>query len=316
MKTLVISRVVREARGVVGLELRDPDGAMLPAFEAGAHVDLALGNGLLRQYSLCGSPAERDCYRLGVGLASDSRGGSRYIHEQLQAGARVDVSEPRQLFGLHAQADSHLFIAGGIGITPILSMIHACALRGEPWQLLYCARDRDAAAYLSELLPHGDRVCLHIDSEQGGRRCDLEAYLAEHQAPGRHVYCCGPGALMDAVATACERAGIAAPRVHFERFTASAPAASEPGAAFKVRLARSGGCHEVPADKSVLDVLEAAGVAWPYSCREGLCRSCEAGVLSGEVEHRDYVLSDEERAANRSMMVCVSRGCGTLELDV
>lgn len=317
MRRLVISRIVREARGVLGLELRDPDGAMLPAFEAGAHVDVALGNGLLRQYSLCGSPAERDRYRLGVGLAPDSRGGSRYIHEQLRAGDRVDISAPRQLFGLHAQAASHLFIAGGIGITPILSMIHACAMRGEPWQLLYCVRDREAAAYLSELAAHGERVHLHVDSEQGGARCDLDAYLAARQTPGQHVYCCGPAPLMDAVAAACERGGIAAARVHFERFAAGAtPAAAEPGAAFKVRLARSGGCHEVPADKSVLEVLEAAGVAWPYSCREGLCRSCEAGVLSGQVDHRDYVLSDEERAANGSMMVCVSRGCGTLELDV
>lgn len=316
MRRLVVCRIVREARGVVGLHLRSPDGAMLPAFEAGAHVDVALGNGLLRQYSLCGDPAELDTYRLGVGLAADSRGGSRYIHEQLRAGDLVDIGEPRQLFGLHARAAGHVFIAGGIGITPILSMIHACERRGEPWKLLYCVRDRDAAAYLSELSFHGERVHLHVDSERGGARCDLDAYLAARQEPGQHVYCCGPAPLMDAVAVACERGGIAAARVHFDRFAAGAPAASEPGAAFKVRLARSGGCHEVPVDKSVLDVLEAAGVAWPYSCREGLCRSCEACVLSGEVDHRDYVLSDEERAANRSMMVCVSRGRGTLELDV
>lgn len=316
MRRLIVSRIVREASGVLGLHLRSPDGAMLPAFEAGAHVDVALGNGLLRQYSLCGDPAERDVYRLGVGLAPDSRGGSRYVHDQLRAGDLVDIGEPRQLFGLHAQAASHVFIAGGIGITPILSMIHACVRRGEPWRLLYCVRDRDAAAYLSELAVHGERVALHVDREQGGARCDLDAYLGGQREPGQHIYCCGPGPLMDAVAAACERAGIAAARVHYERFSAATAAAPEPGAAFTVRLARSGGCHEVPADKSVLDVLEAAGVAWPYSCREGLCRSCEAGVLSGAVDHRDYVLSDEERAANRSMMVCVSRGCGTLELDV
>ncbi|WP_447919628.1 PDR/VanB family oxidoreductase [Achromobacter aegrifaciens] len=315
MRRLVVSRLVREARGVIGLHLRSPDGTMLPAFEAGAHVDVALGHGLLRQYSLCGDPAELDVYRLGIGLAVDSRGGSRYIHEQLREGDLVDIGEPRQLFGLHAQAASHVFIAGGIGITPILSMIHACERRGEPWRLLYCVRDRDAAAYLAELAVHRKRVDLHVDSERNGARCDLDAYLTAAQAPGQHVYCCGPAPLMDAVAAACDRRGIAAPRVHFERF-AAAPAEAEPGAAFRIKLARSGGCHDVPANQSVLDVLEAAGVAWPYSCREGLCRSCEAGVLSGEVDHRDYVLSDDERAANRSMMVCVSRGCGTLELDV
>ncbi|MGB3436155.1 PDR/VanB family oxidoreductase [Achromobacter sp.] len=316
MRRLMVSRIVREASGVLGLHLRSPDGAMLPAFEAGAHVDVALGNGLLRQYSLCGDPAELGVYRLGVGLAANSRGGSRYVHEQLREGDLVDIGEPRQLFGLHAQAACHVFIAGGIGITPILSMIHACEKRGEPWRLLYCARDRDAAAYLPELAVHGERVHLHVDSERGGARCDLDRYLSERQAAGLHVYCCGPGPLMDAVAAACERGGILPARVHFERFAAAAPPVAEAAATFKIRLARSGGCHEVPADKSVLDVLEAAGVAWPHSCREGLCRSCEAGVLSGEVEHRDYVLSDEERAANRSMMVCVSRGCGTLELDV
>jgi len=316
MRRLVISRIVREARGVVGLTLRSPDGAMLPAFEAGAHVDVALGNGLVRQYSLCGDPAELGVYRLGIGLAADTRGGSRYVHEQLREGDLVDIGEPRQLFGLHAQAAGHVFIAGGIGITPILSMIHACVRRGEPWRLLYCVRDRDAAAYLPELAPHGERVTLHVDSEQGGARCDLDAYLGTVGGPGQHVYCCGPGPLMDAVAAACVRSAIAAARVHFERFAASPPATIESGSSFTVRLARSGGSHDVPADKSVLEVLEAAGVAWPYSCREGLCRSCEAGVLSGEVEHRDYVLSDEERTANRSMMVCVSRGCGTLELDV
>ncbi|QKH39082.1 oxidoreductase [Achromobacter pestifer] len=316
MRRLVVSRIVREARGVLGLHLRSPDGAMLPAFEAGAHVDMALGNGLVRQYSLCGDPAELAVYRLGIGLAADTRGGSRYVHEQLRQGDLVDIGEPRQLFGLHAQAAGHVFIAGGIGITPILSMIHACVRRGEPWRLLYCVRDRDAAAYLPELAVHGERVALHVDSEQGGARCDLDAYLGALGEPGQHVYCCGPGPLMDAVAAACARGAIASARVHFERFAASAPATAEPGSSFTLRLARSGGCHEVPADKSVLDVLEAAGVAWPYSCREGLCRSCEAGVLSGEVDHRDYVLSDEERAANRSMMVCVSRGRGTLELDV
>jgi len=316
MRRLIVSRLVREARGVLGLHLRSPDGAMLPAFEAGAHVDVALGNGLVRQYSLCGDPTELGVYRLGIGLAADTRGGSRYVHEQLREGDLVDIGEPRQLFGLNAQAAGHVFIAGGIGITPILSMIHACVRRDAPWRLLYCVRDRDAAAYLPELAIHGERVALHVDSEQGGARCDLDAYLGALGEPGLHVYCCGPGPLMDAVAAACARGAIAPARVHFERFSASEPATAEPGSSFTIRLARSGGCHDVPADKSVLDVLEAAGVAWPYSCREGLCRSCEAGVLSGEVDHRDYVLSDEERAANRSMMVCVSRGCGTLELDV
>lgn len=316
MVPLIITRITREADGVRGLELRSPDAADLPAYAAGAHVDVDLGNGLIRQYSLCGDPADRGAYRLAVGLAADSRGGSRHIHEALREGDVLNVGVPRQLFGLHAPAAAHHFIAGGIGITPILSMILACEQRREPWTLLYCARSRKHAAFLSELAAYGDRVHLHFDDEQSGARCDLDKHLSNTQQMASHVYCCGPGPLMDAVARACERQRIPEEKLHVERFSAPAAHADTRDSAFTVVLARSGGRYEVPAGESVLDVLEAAGVAWPHACREGLCRSCEAGVLSGKVDHRDYVLSDEERAGNRSMMVCVSRGCGTLELDI
>jgi len=322
MRPLIISRITREAEGVLGLLLCSPDGADLAAYAAGAHVDVKLGNGLIRQYSLCGDPADRGVYRLGVGLASDSRGGSRHIHDTLREGDLLAVGEPRSLFGLHPQAGAHHFIAGGIGITPILSMIFACEQRGESWTLLYCARSRKHAAFLNELSAHADRLRLHFDDEQGGARCDLDPHLTGVLQPGSHVYCCGPGPLMDAVALACERQCLPAAQLHVERFSlaraeaATETSAADPNSGFTLVLARSGGRYDVPAGKSVLEVLEAAGIAWPHACREGLCRSCEAGVLSGQVDHRDYVLSDEERAANRSMMVCVSRGCGTLELDV
>lgn len=317
MRPLIISRIIREAEGVLGVLLRSPDGADLPAYAAGAHVDVALSNGLIRQYSLCGDPAKRNEYRLGIGLAADSRGGSRHVHETLREGDLMNVGNPRQLFGLHADAASHCFIAGGIGITPILGMILACEQRQEAWRLLYCARSRRHAAYLQALSPYQDRVRLHFDDEQGGARCDLDAHLADALLPASHVYCCGPAPLMDAVALACERRHLPAGYLHVERFSAPpATVATGHDAGFTFVLAKSGGRYDVPAGKSVLDVLEAAGIAWPHACREGLCRSCEAGVLSGQVDHRDYVLSDEERAGNRSMMVCVSRGCGTLELDI
>ncbi|WP_454675438.1 PDR/VanB family oxidoreductase [Achromobacter pestifer] len=318
MRPLIISRIIREAEGVRGVLLRSPDGADLPAYAAGAHVDVELGNGLIRQYSLCGDPAKRDVYRLGIGLAAESRGGSRHVHDMLREGDLLNVGDPRQLFGLHAEAASHCFIAGGIGITPILGMILACEQRQETWHLLYCARSRGHAAYLHELSPYENRVRLHFDDEQGGARCDLDTHLAETLQPASHVYCCGPAPLMDAVASACERRHLPAAHLHVERFSAP-PATAKAGqtdAGFTLVLARSGGRYDVPEEKSVLEVLEAAGIAWPHACREGLCRSCEAGVLSGQVDHRDYVLSDEERASNRSMMVCVSRGCGTLELDI
>ena len=332
MRPLIVKHITREAQGVVSLLLRSEDGASLPAYEAGAHLDVDMGNGLVRQYSLCGDPTQRDQYRLGVGLAPHSRGGSRHIHEALRVGDILRVGEPRQRFGLHAQAAAHVFIAGGIGITPFLGMILACERRGEPWTLLYCARSRQHAAFLEDLAPYPDQVHLHLDDEQAGARCDVGAYLERVSRPASHVYCCGPASLMDAVGQACDERHV--PRAHFhtERFSAPdrAPVDSSPPAgfanpgepasqnigAFTLVLARSGGRYTVPADKSVLEVLEDAGIAWPHACREGLCGSCEAGVLSGTVDHRDYVLSDAQREGGACMMVCVSRASGVLELDI
>ena len=321
MQPLIVCRITPEAQGVVSLLLRDKDGANLPAYGPGAHIDVDLGNGMTRQYSLCGDPAQCDEYRLGVGLAVDSRGGSRRIHDTLREGDTLHVGAPRQLFGLHAQATSHVFIAGGIGITPFLGMILACERRKEPWTLLYCARGRAHAAFLHELAEYGDRVTLHMDDERAAR-CDAPSYVEKVARPGSHVYCCGPSSLMDAVGQACVQLGIAPSNFHTERFSASPTPTPEPGPAqpgtdaFTVVLAKSGGRYVVPAGKSLLEVLEEAGIAWPSSCREGLCGSCEAPVLSGAVDHRDYVLSDAQRAEHRCMMVCVSRAAGTVELDI
>lgn len=328
MRPLIVNQITREAQGVVSLLLRSEDGANLPAYEAGAHIDVDMGNGLVRQYSLCGDPARRDQYRLGVGLAPESRGGSRHIHEALRVGDTLRVGEPRQRFGLHAQASAHVFIAGGIGITPFLSMILACERRGEPWTLLYCARSRRHAAFLEDLAQFPDRVHLHLDDEQAGMRCDVGAYLERVSRPAQHVYCCGPAPFMDAVGQACDQLHVPPGHFHTERFSAPTGLAmptrcatpgeptSQVAGAFTIVLARSGGRYTVPADKSVLEVLENAGIAWPHACREGLCGSCQAGVLSGTVDHRDYVLNDAQRAGSACMMICVSRANGTLELDI
>ena len=304
---LLVSRITHEAQGVRGIELRSPDNGLLPPFRAGAHIDLHLPGGLCRQYSLANAPSERDRYVIGVGLAPASRGGSAYLHEQLAVGARIEVGEPRMLFGLEPNATSHVFIAGGIGITPILSMIRWCEAQGQAWTLLYCVRSRARAAYAWELARHGAKVRLHVD-EEAGAAVDLPGWLAA-QAPGTHVYCCGPSGLMDAVAASAAQVGIPGAATHFERFTADKPAhdRTPPARSFTVRLKRAGLEIQVGPEQSLLEALEASKLCVPSACREGLCRSCELSLLEGEADHRDFVLSEEERAAQRCILPCVSR---------
>ncbi|CAM5499682.1 PDR/VanB family oxidoreductase [Eoetvoesiella caeni] len=302
---VIIARYMAEAKDVMLLELRDARGRALPAFEPGAHVEVSLPNGLTRQYSLLNDCRETDRYVLAVGKAADSRGGSACVHESLTQGAPLQISAPRNNFPLDAAAQSYLFIAGGIGITPIMSMIRWCAANQRPWRLVYAARNRQRAALYEEIQSlGGERVQWHFDDEQGGylQVADLVQNLAE----GEQIYCCGPQALMEAVqdAAATHPPGVA----HFEWF--SAPKTDAPPAAagtFEIRLERSGLSFSVPPDKSILEVLEENGFSLPFSCREGTCRTCETGVCAGSPEHFDYVLSSEERAAGKSMMICVSR---------
>lgn len=318
MMELVVTGLRTEADGVLGVELRSPLRAPLPAFEPGAHVDVAFPNGLTRQYSIASAAADTGRYCLGIGLAPASRGGSRYAHERLRLGDRLQVGMPRSLFRLETSATGHLFIAGGIGVTPILSMIRWCLAQGRDWRLLYSVRSRRCAGYLDRLASHADRVLLHADDEHGGKRADLAAALRGMPA-GWHVYCCGPGPMMDAVSDCARDAGIDARAVHFERFGAEPEPERHAGpeAAFAVSLLRHGGRFTVPAGASILSVLEENGLCLPSSCREGLCRSCEVPLVSGTADHRDYVLSDDERAANQSILICVSRAHGgELVLDI
>lgn len=303
---LLVARLTHEAQDVLGLELRSADGSPLPAFTAGAHVDLHLPGNICRQYSLANSPLERERYVLGVGLAPASRGGSSYVHRQLAVGDEVEVSEPRALFGVDAAAAEHVFIAGGIGITPIMSMVHWCEANGQAWRLLYCVRSRSRAAYAWTLARHGDRVRLHVDQESSGPP-DLAGWL--HRAPrNAHVYCCGPEGLMNAVGNAAAEAGFAKSAMHFERFAPpETKACATPAAGFTVVLQRSGKTITVPPGQSMLEALECNGICIPFACREGLCRSCELPLLEGEAEHRDFVLSDEERHAHTCILPCVSR---------
>lgn len=306
MHDVIVSRLTHEAEGVLGIELRSADATPLPVFEAGAHVDVHLPGGLCRQYSLTNGPALGDRYCLGVGLAPNSRGGSRQVHERLRAGDRLQISAPRSLFALAAAAHEHVFIAGGIGITPILGMIDACEAAGQRWRLLYCVRSRSRAVFLWRLAPHHQKVELHVDEDRDTFP-DVAGFLRSIP-PGAHVYCCGPAPLMDTVGREALAAGIAPQATHFERFVAGGPPANlAADGAFRVTLRRQGGSYLVEPGRSILETLEANGIDLPCSCREGLCRTCETPLLAGQADHRDFVLSDQERAADSSIILCVSR---------
>ncbi|NMG37311.1 2Fe-2S iron-sulfur cluster binding domain-containing protein [Azoarcus sp. TTM-91] len=322
---LRVSEFTAEARDVVSIELRAPEGGPLPPFEPGAHLELQLPGGLRRHYSLCNDPRERERYLIAVGRAPASRGGSRHIHQQLRVGDVLTATALRNNFPLQAGAPHYRFIGGGIGITPLLAMIHACEARGAEWSLLYCVRSRSRAAFQEVLARWPQRVSWHADDEHAGRPLDLEAALAA-PAEGEQLYCCGPDGLMQAVRkqAAAHATGWAPEQLHFEWFSAptEAPASMPAQAAagprpFQLVLRQQGISLEVPAHLSILETLEANGLALPCACREGLCRTCETAVCAGEVEHRDYVLSEAERAAGKSMMICVSRARGeVLELDL
>lgn len=292
---------IAQAEGVVSLTLRRADGTALPQWTPGAHVDLILPGVTTRQYSLCGDVDDRHTWRLGILRDPEGRGSSRYVHDTLGLGDIVGVRGPRNNFPMVA-ASRYLFIAGGIGITPILPMISAAAAAGADWTLVYGGRRRASMAFLGELGVHGGRVSVHPQDESG--LLDLDALLVE---PCRDtaVYCCGPAPLLDAVESRC--ASWPPGSLHVERFTAKPLTEPARADAFEVVLRTSGLTLTIPADRSILEVVEEAGVDPLYSCTEGTCGSCETPVLEGVPDHRDSVLSAEQRHANDCLMICVSR---------
>ncbi|MFI1731587.1 PDR/VanB family oxidoreductase [Streptomyces acidicola] len=304
---LLVRRREFAADGVLVLSLSHPLGEELPSWEPGAHIDVLLGPDLERQYSLCGDPADRRTWRIGVLREPEGRGGSAYVHEELREGDKLRVRGPRNNFGLRP-APRYRFIAGGIGITPILPMLAAAEAAGAEWSLLYGGRMRDSMAFTGELGAYGDRVTIAPQDETG--LLDLGSVL-DDVPQGTLVYCCGPGPLLDAVEERCP-GGL----LHVERFR---PKEQEtgPDGEFEVVLERTGKTLTVPVSVSVLDTVRAAGVEVLYSCTEGTCGTCETDVLEGTPDHRDSVLSDAEREAGDTMLICVSRCRGRrLVLDL
>jgi len=299
---LLVESVELAADDVVILTLAHPDGHTLPTWTPGAHIDLVLTDDLVRQYSLCSSPSDSHRLQVGVLRAEDSRGGSTYIHDEVAQGSTVRVRGPRNHFPL-VSSPRYLFIAGGIGVTPMLPMIEEAEAVGADWELVYGGRTRASMAFISTLEQYGDKVTLvPRDESQPSLSGRIDTLLGTPRSDTL-VYCCGPEALLEAVEAAC--ASWPSGALHVERFHAKAVEGED--TAFEVVLARSGQTITVPPGQSIFHAVEELGIPVLGSCHEGVCGTCETVVLEGDVDHRDVVLSDSEKASNETMMVCVSR---------
>ncbi len=306
-RVVAVSRV---ASNVVAIDLEADTGSALPAWRPGAHIDVVLSNDDVRQYSLCG-PLGANRWRIGVLRETDGRGGSAWLHNRVSVGDTLRVGGPRNHFEFEpARGMNYVFIAGGIGITPIAPMLEAAASAGVDYSLHYAGRSRSTMAFLDELSDaHGRRVVVHATDE--GERLDLDGLVANLR-PFSVIYCCGPARLIDAV----EKAAVGR-QLHVERFEPKELGEPVLHESFEVELALSGITVTVPPDRSILDVVEESGVLVLSSCQEGTCGTCETPVLEGEVDHRDSILTPDEQAANDTMYICVSRAaCPKLVLEL
>jgi len=300
---LRIASIRYEADSVRSFELVAEDGSPLPPAEAGAHIDLALPGGLSRSYSIINATGPDDRYLIAVNREAESRGGSAHLCDVARVGDLLDVMPPLNTFRLAEDAGETLLLAGGIGITPILSMVRRLEALGRRWRLVYAARSRAAAAFLPEIAalaaanPGG--VTLHFDDE-AGRHLDAAAAVGG-ASPQAHVYCCGPAPMIAAFRSAT--AGRHPDHVHVEHFAGTD---GRPSGEFTVTLKRSGRTIVVPAGRTIMEVLQEAGIRVAYSCRSGVCGTCETRVLEGIPDHKDNVLSPREQASGKVIMICCS----------
>ena len=305
---LVVSERIEAADDVVVLVLRDPLGEHLPGWTPGSHIDLNLGEDLVRQYSLSGDPADHTSWRIGVLKERDGRGGSAFVHDHLLPNSVVNGRGPRNHFTLEP-APSYVFIAGGIGVTPILPMVREAQDASLPWVMYYGGRSLESMAFRDELTSYGRNVVLHPQDTHG--LLDLESIMSA-AGGGAAVYCCGPGPLLDAAEKAASEHGL---DIHVEHFAPKAAVGAPVLAgSFEVHLSQMGVTLTVPPNRSILEVVEEAGAEVITSCREGTCGSCETAVLSGRPDHRDSLLSPD---IDDAMMICVSRSASPrLVLDL
>lgn len=313
--SVVIARRKSEADGILSLDLVPVAGTSLPPFEAGSHIDVMIAPDLVRQYSLCNDPAESGLYRLGILLEPQSRGGSSAVHKSFTEGQTISISPPRNNFHLAETASRSILVAGGIGVTPLLAMAHRLTALGGQFDLHYCTRSRSRTAFTDHIAtsPFAGRTHFHQDDGAPAQLFTAEKYLA-HPEPGTHLYICGPKGFMDHVIAGAHLHGWPPERIHLEYFTADV---SLEGDSLTVIAKRSGKTVQVPADKSIANALIDAGIDVPLSCEQGICGTCLTTVLEGIPDHRDMILSDDEKAENKLITVCCSRGkTPTLVLDI
>ena len=301
-----VQRKSQEAEGIVALELVSADGRPLPGFGAGSHIDVNLPNGLVRQYSLCNSAAERHRYRIAVLREPSSRGGSAAVHDLVKEGDVLTISAPRNHFALH-DAPRSLLLAGGIGVTPILCMAQRLATWGADFEMHYCTRSPARTAFREEIAASGfaDKVHLHHDDGPEAQKLRV-AELLKTPEPGTQIYVCGPGGFIDHVVNTAKANGWPAQQIHLEYFAAAAQDTSgdQP---FEVKLTSSGQTYRIPKDQTIVQALRAEGVEIMVSCEQGVCGTCITRVLEGVPDHRDCYLTDDERAANDQFTPCCSR---------
>ncbi len=307
---LIAARVAArrsEALDIIGLDLVAADGDALPAFTAGAHIDLHLPGGLIRQYSLCNPPGDAGVYRIAVLRDPATRGGSQAVHDALSVGTELRISAPRNHFEVAPVAPHHLLLAGGIGITPLWAMAEQLSQQGASFTLHHCTRSRERTPFMEALAKSGyaGRVQHHFDDGAAAQKLDIAATLAQAPA-GTHLYVCGPQGFMDAVLNAGRAAGWPEERLHREYF-AAAPVDHTNDGRFELELASSGRVITVQPEQTALAALLAAGLDIPMSCEQGVCGTCLTGVKAGTPDHRDQYLTDEEQAANDQFLPCCSR---------
>lgn len=299
------------AEGICGIEFVDARGLALPSFLAGAHIDVHIRGDVVRQYSLCNSPSERHRYVIGVLREPASRGGSAAIHDRINAGDILNIGAPRNHFEL-VPAARYMLFAGGIGVTPILSMAEQISQSGGEFEMHFCAKNAARMPFVSELLGSrfADRVHFYLSDGPGQQKLDAGRVLAS-PSPDTHLYVCGPAGYINWIIDTARQMGWLEANIHREFFSVT-PTDTSHDVRFQVRIASTGQVVTIPADFSVVAALMGAGVDIPTSCSEGVCGSCLTGVLEGKIDHRDAFLTDEEKAANNQFAPCVSRACGGL----
>ncbi|PFH19008.1 PDR/VanB family oxidoreductase [Burkholderia sp. JKS000303] len=305
--TVKVVRKTIEAIDICSLELVDPEGAPLPAFTAGSHIDVHTPDGHVRQYSLCNAPNERGRYLIAVLRTPTSRGGSIAVHDDINEGDTIRISAPRNHFPLAAEPRDTLLLAAGIGITPILCMAEQLSGSGVAFTLHYCTRTIGHTAFRERILAssYAARTVFHHSREASGDAFDIPSVLSGVE-PGTHLYVCGPVGFLEATLAAARSLGWSDDRLHYEYFGASTAAGSA-NKAFQVKVMSSGQVHDIPVDRSVTSVLAEAGVDIPVSCEQGVCGTCLTRIVEGEPEHRDLFLTEEEHRLNDQFTPCCSR---------